>query len=189
MSCGTLSAGFTADACTPITPGLRTRLILLNYDDVASVTVTIGTMIATAITQVGATVGYAFTGIKLSNESDSELVVKKYAQMFTHSVTFRLFGFDGSVKKLENDLAKGKYIAVLDNNFAGTAGASRFEIFGAGTGLFAKVISRKSTDSDTGGAVTVTLETDPEALEGLPPYAFYITDEATTLAAVNALLV
>lgn len=99
MSCGTLSAGFTADACTPITPGLRTRLILLNYDDVSSVTVTPSTLIATAITMVGATVGYAFTGIKLSNESDSELVVKKYAQMFTHSVTFRLFGFDGAVKK------------------------------------------------------------------------------------------
>jgi len=186
-ACAKITIGSEIDCDAPISGGTGTRMILVNFDDKGTATVTAnGTITAMALT--GATTGFVYEGQKLSHHPSYELVKKPFINMFKHQIEFLVFQYDQAMKADLQKLAKGKVFAIVENNYRGTAGETAFEVYGYNTGLFLEELKRDANDTDNQGAITLKLSSDEGALESVLPQALFLTDYATTLAIVDSLL-
>lgn len=188
-----ISAGASANCNKPLVGGANDRLILINKEDISGVVYSASSdLIIEAITLAiasPANKAYAFTGKNSSVDSSATLVKGRYSVTYDHQTIFRIFDDGPDIREIVAQLGNGKYVAIVQNNYRGTDDKATFDVKGISVGLEATEITQDKSDADTQGAWVITLKTpDNGPKEPLPPANFFITDYATTKAAIDALL-
>jgi hypothetical protein len=190
-NCGKISESILIDCANPLVGGVKDRLVLFNFED-QSVITRDGTnpQLITGISLTTSPVAkaYQFEGKNHSNDVKSTLVKGKYSENYDHEVIFRIFGNSAAIKKQIEAMAKGKFVAIIENNFKGNGGDAAFEIFGLDVGLDLMAMEANKSDQDTQGAYVLTLRTPDTFKEPHLPASLFLTDYATTKAIVDALL-
>ena len=190
-ACGGITIGADYDCENPITPGVNTRLILGNLDDIEAVTY--GATTPTVIEDITMKLGkaaFVFQGVRQSLTPSYELVPGTTSVGYMHLVNFLGFEISQEAKDNYEKMALSKMFAVVENRNAIGNGNSIFEVYGINVGLEAQVISRVAADQETGGAFTLNLATsEADGKEPKLPQSWFKTSYPVTLALVNALLI
>lgn len=186
-ACALITLGATYDCTNPIVPGVNTRLILINKDDISVVTK--AAPYITAITLTGVTTGFAFEGYRNSLNPEYSLVPAAFSIGYDHQVKFQIFDISQEQKENLQKMALGRMVAIVENmNNAGNDD-NVFEVYGLDVGLDIIELTRIARDMDTQGSFSVLLKTpDDEGKEPKMPQTWFITDYATTKALVDGLL-
>lgn len=187
-NCGQISANILIDCNNPMTGGVNDRLILINKVDWDLATLAGTPTLITGITLPTGSVAYQYEGKNNSVEPRAQLVKQRYAEVYDHEVMFKVFKADAATKAQLELLAKGKVVAIIENNYKGASGAAAFEVYGIDTGLYVQDLERTLADVDTQGAFAITLRTSDQSKESHLPATLYDTDYATTKAIVDGLL-
>ena len=168
---------------TPIQAGLLPKVVLINTDDILSLTYS-GNYI-TAINLKPGKYGYQFDGIRRSVKASYNKKDTKITTNYTHKLSFAVFDISAAQKENLRKLSFGKVIGITFNiNSPGNAD-TYFEVFGAGAGLETTKLYRQPQKE---AAYQVELETLDGASESKLPYTLFNTDYNTTLDLINALL-
>lgn len=186
--CGALTSGFTVDCANPLNAGVNSTFYIANKADIDTITYDpTNPMLATDITMKATKVFYKFEGQLQSTEPKVNGVKGKYVNQFEHTVSFLVFNLSPETKKQLLNLKDGTYVVLIENNYTGTDGNAKYELYGAGSGLRFENFERNALDAETLGAFKIELKTQEYARESKPAVTFYDTDLATTDAAVLAL--
>jgi len=188
MACGAISAGVTLNCNDPLAGGVVATFWIANKDDIASITYdNTNPMLANDITMVATKKFYKFEGQLQSTEPTFAMIKGTYVNQFEHSVKFLVFKIDPTTKLQIQNMKDGNFVCIIQNNYVGATGNSKYELYGAGAGLKAEVIERNPSDTDNLGAFSIELKTQEYARESKPPVTLFDTDLATTDALVNGL--
>lgn len=189
--CSNLIQGCIAAKCDDmIYAGMSPVGYLANFDQIASMTwsgnicsgITMGT---DATTQES----YCFYTVQqLGNEpfngTQTQLATGTYGNKFTHTVVIAVPDHSPAAAALLDGIANGKLVFIGQNDYHGSDGKAKYEIFGGKKGLKATDITREAYgDAEGMTIVTLTEENSP-----ISAGFFYVTDETTTDSAVQALL-
>lgn len=183
MGCGTITLGSLPDCDQPLRAGSIPRLLLINYDDVVSVTQSSSTPnLLTAITFATNTVAHVFNGFKQDIKPTQEVIAPgNGSNQFKHAVSFVVYEINQSQKNNLQRLAKGRFIAVVENK-GKTEDA--FEVYGLGSGM--EIVPGVARDTyANGGGYLISLATSDQEFEPKLPQTLFTTDYATTLALVE----
>jgi len=183
MSCGKITLGSSVDCTNPLRAGTMPTLTLFNYDDVVSLTTSTSTPnLITALTLATNTVGYVFEGYKQDLKPTQEIIAPSNGlNQFKHSLNFIVYNIDQLQKNNIQRLAKGKFIAIVENK---GKTANSFEVYGLGSGL--EIVPGVARDSfANGGGYLITLATSDQEFETMLPQTLFNTDYATTKALVT----
>lgn len=187
--CANITAGVALSCSNQLIGGANDRLILINYDEIASYTKNLtNPQIIEVITMVAGKTGYAFEGKQQSVEPLQALVKTRYATSYDHQVTFKVFDATPDTKEQLEKLVQGKVVAIVENNYKGATGNAAFELYGADAGLYVETLERAVGDTEVLGAFNVVLKSSEFAKEGNLPASIFDTDYATTKALVETLL-
>ena len=189
-ACDGLVMGAEIDCADPLSPGIRKRLIGFNLEDIETVLYNVtNTNVVEAITLKSGTQGWVFEGIKQSIIPTQELVNTSTASTWRHSVTQSIFDVSSAQKLNIQGMATKATVWVVENANDSTNADSIFEVYGLQRGLEANTITRSPVDTESGAAYVIELATPEEGgNEPVPVESWFITDFATTLAAVESLL-
>lgn len=187
-TCGQISSNITIDCSNPLSGGANDRLVLINKDDWDEATLTGTSTLITGITLATGATAFSYEGKNNSVEPRQALVKQRYAEVYDHEAMFKVFKADAATKAQLELLAKGKVVAIVENNWKGAAGAGAFEVYGADTGLFVQELERALADADTQGAFNVVLRTSEQSKESHLPATLFLTSYAITKAIVDGLL-
>lgn len=183
MACGDITVGSGADCDNPLRAGTVPRLFLINYDDLTGTTETAGTPnLLEALTLTSNKVAFMFEGYKQDVKPTQEVIAPSNGQnQFKHSLNFIIYEITQLQKNNIQRLAKGRFIAVVENK---GKGANAFEVYGLGSGL--EIVPGVARDSfANGGGYIISLATAENEFETLLPQTLLDTDYATTKALVE----
>ncbi len=113
----------------------------------------------------------------------------RFLGAFEHEVNFKAFERNADLKSDLVKLAKGRVVAIVENNYKGAAGEAAFDIFGTDSGMILEALTRDASDADSGGAYDITLKTSEFSRESHLPATLFITDYDTTKAIFDGLYV
>ena len=188
--CSAITSGATFDCSNPISSGVVATFYLANKSDIASITYDgSNPMLATDITMVATKKFYVFEGQLQSTEPKFAMIKGKYVNQFEHSLGYLVFNLSPTVKEEILNMKDGNFVAIVENNYTGTSGNAKFEIYGGQSGLKAEVIERNPNDAENLGAYKLELKTQEYARESKPPITLFDTDLATTDSLVASLIV
>lgn len=190
-NCGRITAGITNDCDDLLVGGVKAKLYLFNLDDIVGYTLNVtNKQIIEAITleTSPAASGYVFEGYLNSIEPSVNLNKGAYFNQWNHQILFRIFSNIPDTKKQIEALSKGRFVAIIENNYQGDDGNAAFELYGKKVGLEATVIEANKNDADSQGAWVITLATPETTKEPNAPATVFITNYATTKALVEALV-
>ncbi len=187
--CGEITDGNEPDCDFPLVGGADDRLILINESDIESVTRDItNKKLIVGITLASGKTGFVFQGKNNSNEPRQALVEQRYSEVYDHEVIFKAFGVLPDDKTQLEKMAKGRMVAIVENNFRGEDGKAAFEMYGLAVGLKVRELERIGADTETQGAYNIVLRTPDEIKEPNLPNSIWLTSYAVTKALVDALL-
>ena len=189
--CGGITIDALYDCDNPIVPGVDQRLILGNLGDIDTITfdLTIPTLITDITLLSGGKEALFFEGIRQSLNPQYSLIPATVSVGYDHQVDFLVFDLNQVQKENLEAMALTKLFAVVQNRNNAGNGDALFEVYGIGTGLELQTNVRIPSDTETGGAFSLSLKTsDNEGKEPKMPQNWFDTDFATTLAKVDALL-
>ena len=108
------------------------------------------------VTQLGKT---PFTG------TNTAMVEGNIANVFTETVTFVVPDNSPAAAMLLDNIANGKFVFVLKNEYTGSDGRGSWQVFGAKKGLVCTAMERDAYSEDTNGgwSVTLTAERTPNS--------------------------
>lgn len=184
--CGTISTGATYDCAEPIQSGLLPYIILINTNDIS--TITYSSNVITNITLKSGKTAYQFDGIRQSIHAEYEKRDLSLISGYTHKVRFQVYDISTTQKLNLEKLCKGNIIAITFNINAPGNSNTYFEVFGAGAGMEAEALRRSNIDTETNASFTVEMATSESIIEASLPNSFFDTDYSTTLAKINGLL-
>lgn len=190
-NCGNITDDIFNNCDETLIGGVRDKLVLFNLGDLLPYTKNVSNaQIIEAINLITSPSarGYVFEGQNNSNDISTQLTKGAYSVGYTHKIVFRIFGNNAEIKQQLESLAKGKTVAVVQNNFQGSEGESAFELFGADAGLEVLEMTSDKSDADTQGAYVVTLSTNAKFKEGHLPATVFINSFEDTNDMINALL-
>lgn len=175
-------------ACSSPIPGNDPELIMINYADIESVSYDpANTRIVKDIVLKAGKKAYKIEGFKTSVKSKSELVIKPYGGYYKHTIDF--LGYDLTVhgKKQYEALDFGRSVAIVKHLYDQNAdGATVYDVYGLGSGLWGTADVSDKNDDNTGGSFAITVATfEPNGEQHLPA-TFFDTDLATTTAKIQA---
>jgi hypothetical protein len=184
--CGIINSNLLIDCVNPLIGGVKDLLYIFNYDDLADYNVDANGFV-TSISLLAGKNGYIYEGQKSSIDIKANLQSAKYSVGFNHEITFRVFSNDANTKKQLTSLARGKFIAIVENNYRGAGDASSFEIYGLNSGL--RVASKESnkSDADTQGTWVLNIAS-AEIKEPFLPRFVFSTSYSVTKTLIEALL-
>ena len=188
--CAKISANVLYDCDNPMVAGAGDNLYLINKDDWDEATITedVGnSQLITNIVLASGDLSYKFEGKNYSVEPTQKLVKQKYAEVYDHEVTFKVFVANAATKEQLEKMASGSVVAIVENVHRGADGESAFEVYGRGSGLEVQDLERMLNDADTQGAFNIVLRSSEVAKEPHLPATLYETDYATTKAIVEGL--
>lgn len=181
--CDQIKIGSSYDCQTPLQGGAKSRVILMNLDDIAGFTVDSNDVI-TAVTLQSLAAAYIFEGFRNSTVKSEELVAPATGQpVYRHKIEFTVFDISQLQKNNIQRMALGRLVAIVENT---QKGANSFEVFGLNSGLTLLAGALRASNANN-GAFRLTLQSPEGEEEVKLPQSFFATDYATSLAAVNAL--
>ncbi len=189
-NCGKLSSHITLNCDNPLVGGSKDLLKLINFEDIDSITRNASNpQIIEGITLVSSpqAIAYQIEGKNNSNDLRAALVKARYSEGYDHEVIFRIFTNGAAVKKQIEAMAKGTFVAVIENNYRGSTGDAAYEIFGLDLGLELVEMETNKSDAETQGAYVLTLRSPELYKEPHLPATFFLTNYSTTKALYNAL--
>lgn len=185
LTCGAITSGITLNCTDPLAAGVVATFYIANKDDIASITYDASNaMLATNVTMKASKAFYKFEGQLQSTEPKFAMVKGKYVNQFEHEVSALIFKIDPTTKEEILNMKDGNFVCIIENNYTGSSGNSKYELYGAGSGLKAEVLERNPSDTENLGAFKITLKTQEYAREAKPPVTLY----AATLAATETLI-
>jgi len=191
MSCAGIFEGATVSCASPLAVGIEQRLFLANLDDIEEGGITKDpsqSNLITGITMKSGKTFFEFEGLKQSISFQEEFVPKPFSTAYKLTVDFSVFDVSASQRRNLEAMVFQPQIAILfgpndsslDNGFC--------NVLGVQAGLDVITSIRIPADNETGGAYRVQLATpDAGGIETNYSMPFFVTDYATTLAAVVAL--
>lgn len=187
---GKLTTDFDPVNCVDLEQGGVTgKLYLINYDDWLTATVTkdaVGGISSIVLTNTGAkAVRYTLT--RGATVPTTPLTVNNGGKSgYLHTVLTFIPTKDQAIKfELTNLINFGRVVAivVLDSSVV-------TNVYGQDMGLVVSTYEEAPNDPAKGGGIQVTFSTPADTtLENLPPSTFLDTDRATTIAALDALII
>lgn len=172
--CEKLLAGcIGADCDNPIFSGMESKAWIWNKSEIASFTYdTQNPNIVTDITmkEVSAgvdAVGYTITqlGKQPFSGTTTSMVEGNTANKFNEVFSFVVPDNSPAAAMLLDNIANGKFVVVVKNEYTGSDNKGVFQIYGAKKGLVATAMERDAygEDTDGGWAVTLTAENTPNS--------------------------
>lgn len=142
-------ASFTYDQTNP---NVITEITMATYDDNGNDVAYTGFQVS----QLGKT---PFTG---TNTSMTEGNVQN---LFTETVTFVVPDNSPAAAMLLDNIANGKFVFVLQNEYTGSDGRGSYQVYGGKKGLVCTAMERDAYSEDTNGgwSVTLTAERTPNS--------------------------
>jgi hypothetical protein len=192
-NCGRISANILLNCDYPIVGGVEDRLILINkadWDNATLVRDGSNPQIIESIALETSPARYAYEVEGKNNSIDvkSTLVKARYSEGYSHEIIYRVFNISPAIKEQIEAKAKGRLVAITQNNFKGATGNAAFEIHGMDIGLELVEAESNKSDAETQGAYVLTLRTPENFKESHLPATLFDTDFATTKAVVDGLL-
>lgn len=182
-----IATSIMEDACNPVKKGLKKLGYIANFEDI-TFTRESGTNKYSGFTlKTGANLYQIYqSGKSPFTGKTSELQAGDYRNTWNKTVPFVILNSGEDVShNIIDKLANGKFVVILENNFAGTSNDNLFEVVGSETGLCASEGNNEAYNESYGGGWSMTL-----VEENAPSSALYLldTDEATTRADIEAAL-
>jgi hypothetical protein len=189
MACGLLSAGLTLSCTNKLVGGVSPNVWIANKDDIDTWTYDgTNSLIVDSITMKATKAFYLFEGKLKSTEPAARTVKGSYDNTWEHEVKIRAFDISPATLKAVAAMKDSQVVIIVQNNTKGTAGNSKYDIYGLEGGLFCELAERLPQNADDAGAWNITYKTQEYAREANPPYRLFDTDEATTDAIIAALV-
>lgn len=172
--CEKLLAGcIGADCDNPIFSGMESKAWIWNKSEIASLTYdTQNPNIVTDITmkEVSAgvnAVGYTITqlGKQPFSGTNTSMVEGNTSNKFNEVFSFVVPDNSPAAAMLLDNIANGKFVVVVKNEYTGSDNKGVYQIYGAKKGLVATAMERDAygEDTDGGWAVTLTAENTPNS--------------------------
>lgn len=193
IGCGTITGNILFDCNKPPQAGTRDIMWLIDldvWDDPATVktpNATNAMVLETITLPVGAS-AYKIEGRNNSNAPSSTMVEGTYIDQFDHALNFVGFDLSNAAMKIYQDMVGGKYVAIVEHNFKGTAGQSAFKVYGADAGMKLRTFVIDPNNADTGGAASFGLASTDTSKEPKIPLSVFDTSYATTKTMIEALV-
>lgn len=146
-------ASFTYDGTNP---NLITAITMATYDDNGNDVAYVGY----TIDQLGKT---PFTG------TNTSMTEGNVANKFTETLAFIVPDNSPTAAMLLDNIANGKFVVVVENEYDGADNKGKFQIYGAKKGLVCSAMERDAYSDDTDGGWAVTL-----VAEGTPNSALFV---------------
>ena len=186
-----IDACISADCNDPLYAGVDSVGYIANFADIASVTYdTTNPSIITGITMatVGQDTKCFYTIQQLGNQpfdgSQVEMTGGTYGNKFNNTVKFAVLDNGPEITNdIIDKLANGKFVVILKNDYKGAGGNAKYSVYGIKKGLKAASITRELYGDNESAWICSMTETNTP-MSGL---FFYVTDESTTDAAIDAL--
>ena len=190
-----LNRCISADCSKPLFAGVDSEALIANFSDIDTESYDIqNPSIITGITMKTDTVNEQqvsrcfYSVQQLGNQpysgSQTEFVEGTYGNRVNH--TIQLAVVDNGPEITENIIDKllnGKFVVILKNDYKHSNGDNKYSVYGMSKGLKCTGLTRELY-GDNESAWIVTLQEQNVPKSGL---FFYVTDEATTDTAVEAL--
>lgn len=165
-----------ADCDNPIFTGLESKAYIFNKSEIASFTYddndpNLITAINMKTYQDGGDdlsyVGYTISqlGKQPYTGTNTALVEGNVSNKFTETLNFVVPDNSPAAAAILDNIANGKFVVVIANEFNGSDGKGKFQVYGAKKGLVASAIEndKYSEDTDGGWAITLTSENAPNS--------------------------
>jgi hypothetical protein len=185
--CGTIAANILKSCDNPVQAGTRDRGIIINFDDILSVTYAADGETIEGIVLNAGKVAYQIDGQNNSISPISRLVEQGFNNMFDHECTMKGFDVSPATKNQVNAMKDGRFVIICENYFRGASGNAAFEVYGITTGLETMEIERDPNSEETQGAFHFMFGTKKNK-EPKTAATLYITDYAASKAIVDGLL-
>jgi hypothetical protein len=193
-TCGILTAGIAANCDTKLVGGASVRLLLANHSEILESFYAYNSEYPDVIESITlssspAVKFYAYEGFKASVAPQFTTVENAFTDLWNHQIDFIVFANSRQAKKQLKQLAKGRMVAIVENNYKGEGGNGdgTFELYGKAQGLFGAIV-RVINDPDTQGAYRVTIQSPADQKEPDMPATIWDTDYATTKAIIDSLV-
>jgi len=188
--CVGIALGAEFDCENPPQGGVRQRLLLGNLSDVESFTNDVSnTYIIDTITMKTGKAMFAFEGVRNSLLPAYEFAPQTVGNGWDHIIDFSIFDVSAIQKENIEAMFAVEQFAIIENAKDSGNADNFFEVYGFSRGLVPITGRRAAADNDTGGAWVIQLKTgDQGGRESKTPSTFFITDLATTEAAIETLL-
>jgi len=189
------------DCTDPIIGGVEAVVYLFNRDDIAAYVrdstnpqiITDITMAVVTPAQVGPPAvpavyakGFQYQGYNTSVKPKTTFVKKDYSSRYDHTLDFVVFQKGSAVKAEIEKFGTNRVVAIVENTYK--SGDSAFEVFGTDLGLELTTLTADPNDANSEGAYVINLQSPANFKEPHMPATFFITDYATTKAALLALV-
>lgn len=195
--CEKLISDCIAISCeNPVYAGIQSTGWIFNKGDITDVVyATIGTAsnapknpnIVTSISVGTGTTGYQIQQLGKTPFSGTQTEMVEGTNMNTFTNTVSVLVPDNSSTASHNiidNLANGKFVVILANEYSGSDAESTYQIFGLNKGLSASAITNEKYSEDTMGGWAVTLTEENAPVSGV---FMWDTDAATTKAKIEAI--
>ena len=184
MSCTGIFTGSDFDCNAPLIAGVFEDLVLMNLLDIDSLTFSVSDpSIIEGITLKNGKSAFKFQGSRQSLVPQEDFIPGRFSVGYDHMLAFQVFEIIQRQKDNLEALALRKTVGLVKNK------GGSWETYGIIQGLELLTNTRLPGDQDTGGSFSVVVKTSENTgREPKHPQDFFITDEATTDAAVEALL-
>lgn len=190
MGCVSIDANIEIPCPNDLTAGVVANFLLANKDDIS--TIVYDNTNKHLITDINMKQGkkfYKVEGQLQSTEPKVTMVAGTYVNQFEHELKFLVFKIDAATREQLVKMKDGNFVAILENNYTSANGSTKYEVYGAGTGLKGNLIERTVNDTETLGAFSVTLKTAEYAREAKLPCLLFDGTAAATETLVASLLV
>lgn len=167
--CEKLLAGCISVSCeNPIFEGAEAGAYIFNKSQVASITYdqtnpNVITTITMATHEVGsddvAYTGYTITQLGKTpyTGTNTALVEGDIMNTFTETVTFSVQDNSPAAAMLLDNMANGKFVVVMENQYDGSDNRGKFQAYGVKKGLVVTAMERQLYDDTQNGGWTVTM--------------------------------
>lgn len=189
--CAKIDQHIIIDCANPLQAGTNDSIFIFNFEDWSNATISRNSanpqIIEDIVMPTGVT-GFQVQGINNSNMPKNSMVKGKFINSFMHEINFKAFTLNASIKKTLENMSKGRFVVIVQNNYKGAAGDAAYEVYGGDSGLVCTAIDRDPQNNDTQGAYDITLQSSDQSKEAHLPATVFITDYATTKALVESLV-
>lgn len=157
-----------ADCDNPIFTGLESKAYIFNKSEIASFTYDENEPnLITAITMKtydddGSDVSYTgYTITQLSKTpftgTQTSMVEGDISNKFTETIQFVVPDNSPAAAEILDNLTNGKFVVIIANEFTGSDGKGKFQVYGARKGMTASAIENEKYSDTTDGGWQVTL--------------------------------
>jgi len=198
-----LAVNITYDACNPAAKGLKSKGWIANFDDIDhAATQATRVMTGSSPNQVPTNL-YKDIVLKSGKKlyqivqagktpfsgNTSEAQVGTYRVTWNKTLQFIILNSGADVTtNIIDKLANGKFVAIVENSYAGNNGDNEFEIIGLETGLTLTEGNNEKYNEDYGGGWSLTMVEENAPTSGLYILADKDEDDSSAVETTLTLL-